>query len=149
MAIVLFIGFGFAALRNADEFWASATFTLAIVTISAAGVGAIARKGRMRMPWAGFTVFGWAYLLVDLLPPRPDGGFANGPIPRPLLLIEWGIARLQPYINPSSLGGTPTPGGLSLFPYDQVSHSLGIILFGLIGAVLGRLLAVKDERPNS
>jgi len=29
MAIVLFIGFGFAALRNANALWASATFSLA------------------------------------------------------------------------------------------------------------------------
>jgi hypothetical protein len=41
MAIVLIGGFGFAALRNADRFWASVTFNLAITTISAALVGAI------------------------------------------------------------------------------------------------------------
>jgi phosphotransferase system glucose/maltose/N-acetylglucosamine-specific IIC component len=33
-------------------------------------------------------------------------------------------------------------------PYEQVSQALGIILFGLAGAVLGRLLAAKDERRN-
>ena len=29
MALVIFVGFGFAALRNAEEFWASATYTVA------------------------------------------------------------------------------------------------------------------------
>jgi hypothetical protein len=36
MAIVLFLGFGFAALRNADAFWASVTFSLAIISVSVA-----------------------------------------------------------------------------------------------------------------
>lgn len=39
MAIVLFIGFGFAALRNANALWTSATFSLAILTVSVALAG--------------------------------------------------------------------------------------------------------------
>ena len=31
----------------------------------------------------------------------------------------------------------------------QVFCSLELILFGLVGAVMGRLMAGKDERPNS
>jgi hypothetical protein len=141
MAIVLFIGFGFVLLRNADPFWASATYTLAITLIAAALVGALPRKSGARMTWTGFAVFGWTYLLVVQLPPWHIGGLGFGPIPKPVLLIEWGIASLQPYVY-------PTPGGRDLTPYEQVSHSLGIILFGLVGAVVGRLLAAKDERSN-
>ena len=58
MAVVLFIGFGFAALRNANGLWASATFSLAILTVSVAVAGACSRQGRARMPWAGFAVAG-------------------------------------------------------------------------------------------
>jgi hypothetical protein len=141
IAVVILIGFGFAALRNADHFWASATYTLAIIMIAAAPVGAFARKVAARMPWVGFAVFGWTYLLIAQIPPWPIGGIGFGPIDKPDLLIEWGIAGLQPYIIP------PTPG-VDLRPYEQVSLSLGIILFGLVGAVLGRLLAVTDDRPN-
>ena len=60
MIVVLYAGLGFAALRNADEFWASATFTVAILAVSAAVVGVVARKGRARLTWLGFAVFGWA-----------------------------------------------------------------------------------------
>jgi hypothetical protein len=141
MAIVLSVGFGFAALRNADLFWASATYTLAIIMIAAAPVGAFARKGTARMTWTGFAVFGWTYLLVDQLQPWDRGGLGFGPILKPILLIEWGIARLQPYIYPAG-------GGRDLRPYEQVSLSLGMILFGLVGAVLCRLVTVKDERPH-
>ena len=142
MTLILFVGFGFAALRNANQFWASATQTLAIILILAAPLGAFARKGKARMTWAGFAVFGWAYLLTDLLPDRSVGGLGAGPIPWPSLMIEWGTARLQPYIHPIA------PGMSDWVQYDQVSHSLGIILFGLIGAVIGRIVARTDDGQN-
>ena len=41
-----------------------------------------------------------------------------------------------------------TPLGIAI-EHMQTYYSLEIILFGLVGAVLGPLLAVKDERPNS
>ncbi len=144
MAVVLLVGFGFAALRNADEFWASATYTLAIILIAAALVGAFARSGRACTPWIGFTVFGWTYLLIVHLPPWGFGGLGFGPISKPVLLIEWGTARLLPVIKPPGTGGGAAAS--FLMPYEQVSQSLGIILFGLVGAVLGRLIAGKDGK---
>jgi hypothetical protein len=129
MGIVLDLGFGFAAMRNADPFWASATYTLATILIAVALVGAFARSGRARTPRVGFAVFGWTYLLIVHLPDWSIGGVGYGPITKPLLLIEWGTARLQPYIKPLPPGG----GGSLLMPYEQVSQTLGIILFGLAG----------------
>jgi hypothetical protein len=146
MAVVLFLGFGFAALRNADAFWASAAYTLAIILLAGSLVGAFARKGRARTTWIGFAVFGWTYLIVTHLPDW-HGGLGFGPIYKPMLLIEWGTARLQPFIRPLLPGVAGEASGNYLMPYEQVSQSLGIILFGLAGAVLGRLLAGKDERP--
>jgi hypothetical protein len=142
MILILLVGFSFAALRNANEFWASATYTLAIILIAAAVVGAFARKGGARITWAGFAVFGWAYLLIDLLPDRSFGSLGAGPIPWPSLLIEWGTALLQPFIHPLS------PGKNEWVQYDQVSQSSGIIIFALLGAVIGRLVAPRDTRPN-
>jgi hypothetical protein len=148
MAIVLYLAFGFAALRNSDEFWASATHTCAIVLIAGALVGALVRKGRARTAWVGCTVFGWTQLLIVHLPESEVGGLGFGPIRKPLLLFEWATAGLQPYIKPvpPRIGG---PGSADyLMSYEQVSQSLEIILFALIGAVLGRVLAVNDEPPN-
>jgi hypothetical protein len=96
MAILVYLGFGFAALRNADEFWATATYSIAVLTIAAAPVGAIARRGAARSTWAGFAVFGWTYLVALELPDWWVGGFGFGRIQKPVLLIEWGITRLQP-----------------------------------------------------
>ena len=142
MAIVLYIGFSFAALRNADDFWASATFTVAIITVSAALVGAFARTGKARMTWTGFAVFGWACVIVGLSPIR-TGIVIGTPLQlTPRLLMTWGFSRLRQHIQP-----TP-PNVEFITAYVQVSHSLEIMLLGLVGAVLGRLLAVKDDRTN-
>lgn len=144
MTLILLVGFGFAALRNANEFWASATYTIAIVAILAALLFAFANKGKARMTSTGFAVFGWAYLLIDLLPKRTVGKdiFGGASIRWPSLMIEWGTTYLQPYIHPLN------PATHDWIQYEIVSHSIGIILFGLIGAVIGRLVAPGDDRPN-
>ena len=147
MAIVLYLGLGFAALRNADRFWASATSTLSVVAISTALVGALVRRGRARPVWIGFAAFGWTYLLISTLPPRASGGLGFGPLPWPPSLIEWGMASLQPYLRPVPSGQMWNSGSL-LTPYEQVGHSLGIVLFGSVGAVVGRFLAMRDESAN-
>jgi hypothetical protein len=118
MILILFVGFGFAALRNANELWASATQTLAISSILAALLFAFARTGKARMTWAGFAVFGWGYFLIDLLPDRSFGSLGGGPIPWPSLMIELGTALLQPYIHPLA------PGTHDWVQDEQVSHSL-------------------------
>jgi hypothetical protein len=138
MACVLYAAFGFAALRNADDLWADATYTIAIISLAAALLGAIVRGGRARVSWIGYAVFGWTYLLLDLLPAWTVSIFGFQQIARPHLLIGRATAQVQPYISKSQI----------LLPYDQVSHSLGIILSGLLGAVLAHLLASKDDRPN-
>jgi hypothetical protein len=147
MAIVLGLGLALAALRDADRLWASAAFTVSITAISTALVGALVRRGRGRPAWIGFAVFGWTYLLVGALPPRHSGGLGFGPLPWPPGLIEWGLARLQPHLRPVPPAQMFLSGNL-LTPYEQVGHSLGIVLSGLAGAVVGRLLTMRDERAN-
>jgi hypothetical protein len=138
MAFVIFIGFGFAALRNANEIWASATFTLAFFMITMAPLGALVRRGTARMAWSGFGIFGWARLLIDAFP-HPDFTLF-GAMPSPGLLTDRVFDYLLRYLS--------TPGGLDNYP-AQVCHSLQIILFGLLGTVLGRLMALNDERPSA
>jgi hypothetical protein len=94
MTIVLYVGVGFAALRNADEFWAVAAYTLKIILIALAVVGAFARSGRAHTPWIGFAVFGWTYLLILHLPDWPVSGVGFGPVP------NFALGRImQPEIN--------------------------------------------------
>src|SRR5262249_6849110 len=98
----------------------------------------IVRRGKARVPWIGYAVFGWTYVLLDLLPSYTASGFGFERLARPKLMVMWGIGRLQPYIN----------GSTHLFYYDQISYSLGMILFGLVGSIIGRLMAAKQDPPN-
>jgi hypothetical protein len=135
MAVVLYAALSFAALANASAVWADTTYTIAILTVSTALLGAIVRKGPNRVPWVGFAVFGWIYVLIDLLPGWFHSGFGMGNTTRPNLMIVWAIDRLAPLVNRNP--------DLSIF--DRISYSLGMMAFGLIGAALAPVLATKHD----
>jgi hypothetical protein len=59
----------------------------------------------------------------------PFGGRGYG---IPALLTEWSFYRFHPAYLPGD-------------EVYQVAQSLAVILFGLIGAVVGRLVSVKDD----
>src|SRR5271166_6770590 len=68
LAIVLILGFAFAALRESSELWESGllTATLGILLISI--LLAIHRTEKRRAFWLGFSLFGSAYLGFSLVP---------------------------------------------------------------------------------
>jgi hypothetical protein len=68
LGAVLFVGFGFAALRQADDLWNSSLFSLTIGFLLAAVLLAIYRTEARRAFWIGFALFGWGYLSVSLIP---------------------------------------------------------------------------------
>src|SRR5262249_18429286 len=108
MAIVLYCGFGFAALRNANAFWASATFSVAIITVSVALAGACVRT-EGRMAWAAFAIAGGVRLVIWLLTPQSVGTLSGPPH---ALFYE-----LQEYLNPTA------SGGMVLIAYSQICNS--------------------------
>src|SRR5690349_14196326 len=114
MAIVLLVGVGVAALRSASVLWSSAVFTLAVAVLSGAVLGAIARRGRSRMTWAGFALFGWIYLGTTF-GPWADG---NGVTPPPYVtrwLLDYWDAQLWSG-GPSQTGRTDSgKSGQELF----------------------------------
>lgn len=168
MAIVLFIGIGFAAVRASSLLWASAVFTLTVAVLSAGILAAMVRKGRARLTWAGFALFGWVYLGTTFGPWTAANGVGAPPYVTRWGLDYWdsklsGSGPLQANRGPLQANriDTAPPGEvlyprypLPLFPPDsfhfrRIGHSLAAILFGLVGAVVGRLLATKDEQPKS
>jgi hypothetical protein len=67
-------------------------------------------------------------------------GFGRARFPRPQLLIEWALDGLLPLLRP--------PGTSVTVAHHEIAHSLGIILFGLVGAAAGRLIAGEDKRTR-
>ena len=66
-------------------------------------LGALARDGQDRLPWAGFAATGSIGLALCLAGLQAVGGLA-GP---PQLLAAWVFHLLLPYINPTVKGGQP------------------------------------------
>jgi hypothetical protein len=90
MLLLVPFAVGMAALHNPTEVWASTLFTLAILTLLIASLGAIGRRGRARMPFIGFTLFGASYLALVFSP----SAWINSDRLRPpalvtVLLLDW------------------------------------------------------------
>jgi hypothetical protein len=174
LAAIIFCGVGLAALHSASALWASTLFTIVVALLSSAILGTMASRGPHRLTWAGLAVFGWIYLAIAFgpWPFNPDG-----PPPLltiPLLdaiqdaLVSDGKTpymtedRRSPGDRVMGLRGKvgrmtgnlmppPPPGGykqVSLVSYRQVGHTLGAALFGLVGALLGRFFAARDEAAD-
>src|SRR4051812_10405378 len=111
MAVVLFLGLGFAALRSGSLLWASATFTLTVAALSAAILGAMARRGRVRMTWAGFALFGWVYLGTTF-GPWADG---NG-VKAPPYVTRWVLDYTAAWLRDPDLRGTGVEGEVLFSP---------------------------------
>ena len=68
LVVVLVLGVGFAALRESDETWDSALFTLALCVLFVSILLAVHHNEARRAFWLGFAVFGWIYLGLSLVP---------------------------------------------------------------------------------
>jgi hypothetical protein len=61
----------------------------------------------------------------------------------------WGIGGgMSGGLVPASPAAMPLVPLRDAFQFRRIGHCLAAILFGLVGAVLGRLLAVRDDRSN-
>lgn len=200
MAFIVPIAVGFAALRTPTILGASLVFTATVAILGTAILGAIARRGRARMTWAGVAVFGWAYVLMSFGPFPNGNGVRCPPFPTQWALESLKLARplwradmdnapgpeglhdvpetvfqavapgtpgaANPPGTPGELlpaqpgptmgfGGGTSPGrfvptGRMLIDRQnqrRIGHSLGALLFGLIGALIGRTLAGRDDPP--
>jgi hypothetical protein len=68
LSAILFLGVGFATLREANELWSSVMFTLTIGALLVSLLLAIHRAPPARAFWLGFALFGWAYIGLTLVP---------------------------------------------------------------------------------
>jgi hypothetical protein len=165
-------GVGFAGLRAATVLWASAVFTVTVLVLSAAVLGAMAHRGRGRLAWAGYAVFGWVYLAMTF-GPWPNGnavstppfltqailssfepdtrggadmvidtGPQGEPVPDPPGAVVPKVSRMS--IRPGATAQAPFSGRvISMLQYRRVGHSLGALLSGLVRGLVGRFFAAR------
>jgi hypothetical protein len=79
IGLMTFVGIGCAAMVNASAAWCSAVAIFLMLALLNSIVGAICRRGRERVYWIGFLVFGWGSLLllfenplVSIRNPQPE-----------------------------------------------------------------------------
>jgi hypothetical protein len=124
MAAVIFIGLGFAALRSASLLWVSAVFTLTVTVLLAAILGAMARRGRARMTWAGFALFGWIYFGTTF-GPWADGNGVKAPPYMTRWVLDYPAARLWNTNWWVDSGGVPGEVLFSPFPTWGMGGGMG------------------------
>src|SRR5262249_54477144 len=69
LGVILFISVALAALRASTDAWDGCLLGLAVMVLLTATLLAVHRRDRKRAYWLGFSLFGWVYLLVSLIPP--------------------------------------------------------------------------------
>ena len=68
LVVVLFVALGFAALRESSDLWESGDFTLTLAALLISILFAVHHIESRRAFWIGFTLFGWIYLGLSLVP---------------------------------------------------------------------------------
>jgi hypothetical protein len=153
IGLVFFVGFALAALRGASLGWATASILLALLALCTATLGALTGRGTARVAWVGFAVFGWAYFVLHFWAPAQwKSGYG------PAHFTTWAIGevilpRTFPELEEGVLNGGQEEfvilrSGRSGSFFCAACHALASILFGLIGAALGPLVAARrvEER---
>ena len=166
--VVLFLGVGFAALRESNETWDSSIFSIMLAVLLVSIMLAIHRTEKRRAFWLGFSLFGSAYLGFSLVPsiePRlittKALAFLDSKLPRS---IPAGIAGFdlivtdsQPnalYVNKANgwikdvtvLAGSNQnilvgPSLMGSIGTTENFVRIGHSLFGLVAALMGGLLS--------
>ncbi len=68
VAVILILGVGCAALREATDLWVSSIFSLTLGVLLLSILLAVHRREKRRAFWLGFALFGWIYLALTLMP---------------------------------------------------------------------------------
>lgn len=169
MCVVLFIAVGVAALREANDLWASCLFTLTLVVLGLACLGAAFRRGYRRAYYAGFAASGFGYLFLCYAPwaaseVRPHlatekllefGGNRRFPAPDSnsryltLKFVESRVAAMSPGqtadYDGDGLNDVVFTGGRGRFVPSAGSSEgfkrVGHCLFALVAALVGGIAA--------
>ena len=68
LILVLLLGVGFAALREANDLWDGIVLTAALCVLLVSVLYAIHRRDERRAFWLGFALVGWGYLGLIAIP---------------------------------------------------------------------------------
>jgi hypothetical protein len=127
LILVVLLGVGFAALREANDLWDSIVLTsafwiLMVSVLLAADPGGRHRQAERQAFWAGFALFGWIYL-----------GLIAIPSIEPRLLTTKALAYLDSKVpgRPAMITGQPWGG-----PLNSTGQAVATVAFSPQGSLL-------------
>jgi hypothetical protein len=174
LGLVLFLAVACAALRQADELWDSAVFSLTVVVLVTSVLLAIHCSGRKRAFWLGFALFGWTYLIASLIPSVESRlltskglGYLDSRIPGRESTVRVDSTWLSATQNTSGgyalLAANPqdavrlwnlSTGRLLAGPsatsedFVQIGHSLLVLILAFVGGRVSRWLRAREEQAG-
>jgi hypothetical protein len=132
MTITLYSAIGMGAILDPEplqaKIWRSTIFSLTAFILMTATLMAFIKAGRERFGWIGFSVFGWAYLLLL-------GFEVSERWNKPRLLSTY---ILQEILESSRFVFSHR---VELTTFSPVGHAFFALFFGLIGALIAYSLA--------
>jgi hypothetical protein len=156
MGVVVLAALGFAAIRLGPEATSGAMTLVTCAVLLLAIVGAVSRQGGRRAWWLGFALFGWAYLVAAYFS-SPDGPEF------PTIALSSAVASragasdgfvadvrgVRAVGGMNGGGGGFGGGGVNTnVPHQWIAHCIWSLLFGLLGALLARLLFGSAPEPG-
>jgi len=112
MCAVCASAFACAALRFASELWASLVFTVTFGLLLVGVLGVALRQGPARAFWLGFSVFGWAYVVLAF-------GWFGINVSHQLLttkLLAYALPKLQQTANSPAIVAVSSAGQVYSVP---------------------------------
>jgi hypothetical protein len=151
LALVGVVAVGCVALQHASSVWSSLLFSVIVLSLSASVFGAIWRTGVQKASCLGFAVTGGLYFMLafgpgfsaTVVPALPSGEVMQD-------FVYPTIRREVPASTIKLRDGTPLAsqrGGVSYVAipfmpdFSRVSHSLVVLVMGIVGACLARWFA--------
>jgi hypothetical protein len=153
-AIVASAAVATAVLLRPSFFIASAVWSVTVLVLGAAIIGAVASSGASRAFWTGFALFGSVHLILATAPWFDDvtGEFI---VTRQILdklgaILQYDVAELPSMPGiwhnlPWSVGDKPTEG-YGYLPYLMAGQSIFSLVIGYMGGAIGRYF--YSRRPD-
>jgi hypothetical protein len=167
LGLVLFLAVACAALRQADELWDSAVFSLTVVVLVTSVLLTIQRTGRRRAFWLGSALFGWMYLIASLIPAVESrllttkglvyldskipgrvatlklalGSSAFSPDGQRLVADQQGMVRIWNVSTGRLLAGLSATSE----DFVRIGHSLMVLIVAFVGGRVSRWLRAREE----
>jgi hypothetical protein len=158
LALVAVVAGGCVALQYASPVRASVLFAAIVLLLSASVLGAIWRTGPDRASWLGFAVAGGLYFLLafgpgfssTVAPALPTGEVMQDYL-YPLLCREVPARTIKPRDGTpvASIRGGVTYIAIPFLPdFSRVSHALGVLVTGIVGAGMARWFATSPQAES-